>query len=124
MLYEVITVFGVRPLQQVLLPQAGGRLQAFTLAWDTQRKTWFSLHPDGVITSYSIHYTKLYDVEPNQPMASGLPSWKQLSPEQRQRQARTMEVFAAMVANMDDNIGRLFDHLKKTGQYDNTIVIS
>lgn len=63
------------------------------------------------------------DVTPNQPMAAGLPTWEQLSPEQRKRQARTMEVFAAMVANMDDNIGRLFDHLKKTGQYDNTIVI-
>lgn len=59
----------------------------------------------------------------NQPMAAGLPTWEQLSPEQRKRQARTMEVFAAMVANMDFHIGRLFDHLKATGQYDNTIVI-
>lgn len=63
------------------------------------------------------------DVTPNQPMASGLPKWEQLSPEQRRRQARTMEIFAAMVANMDANIGRVFEHLKQTGQYDNTIVI-
>ena len=40
-------VFGIRPLQQVLLPQEGGRLQAFTIAWDTTRKSWFSLHADG-----------------------------------------------------------------------------
>jgi len=54
-------VFGVRPLQQVLLPQPGGRLQAFTLAWDTQRKTWFSLHPDGPVPPGSnLHWTGRY----------------------------------------------------------------
>jgi len=54
-------VFGVRPLQQVLLPQAGGRLQAFTLAWDTQRKTWFSLHPDGPVPPGSnLHWSGRY----------------------------------------------------------------
>jgi arylsulfatase A-like enzyme len=34
-----------------------------------------------------------------------------------------MEVYAAMIANVDHNIGRLFEHLKKTGQWDNTLVI-
>lgn len=45
--FPVTHTFGIRPLQQVLLPQPGGRLQAFTIAWDTQRKTWFSLYPEG-----------------------------------------------------------------------------
>ena len=62
-------------------------------------------------------------VIPNQPMFSGLPTWEQLTDEQRRREARTMEVFAAMVANMDYQIGRLFTYLKKIGEYDNTIVI-
>ncbi|MCB1889137.1 MAG: hypothetical protein KDH20_16130 [Rhodocyclaceae bacterium] len=39
--------FGVRPLQQMLLPLPGGRLQAFTVAWDTERHRWFDLSPDG-----------------------------------------------------------------------------
>ncbi|WP_230970281.1 multiheme c-type cytochrome [Nitrogeniibacter aestuarii] len=53
--------FGVRPLQQVLLPQAGGRLQAFTLAWDTERQQWFSLHPDGAVPPGSnLHWTGRY----------------------------------------------------------------
>ena len=34
-----------------------------------------------------------------------------------------MEIYAAMVEHMDDQIGRLFDHLKKSGQYDNTLII-
>lgn len=62
-------------------------------------------------------------VTPNQPMAGGLPSWQQLSPEQRKREARTMEVFAAMVADIDHNIGRLFEHLKEIGEFDNAVVI-
>lgn len=62
-------------------------------------------------------------VAPNQPMFSGLPTWEQLTDEQRRREARTMEVFAAMVANMDHHIGRLFDYLKKIGEYDNTLVV-
>jgi predicted CXXCH cytochrome family protein len=48
-------------LQQVLLPQAGGRLQAFTLAWDTERKQWFSLHPDGTVPpGDNLHWTGRY----------------------------------------------------------------
>ena len=46
--HPVAYAFGLRPLQQVLLPQPGGRLQALDVAWDTQRKRWFSLQPDGV----------------------------------------------------------------------------
>jgi len=34
-----------------------------------------------------------------------------------------MEIYAAMVEHMDDQIGRLFDHLKKSGQYDKTLII-
>ena len=31
--------------------------------------------------------------------------------------------FYGMITNIDDNLGRLISHLKKTGQYDNTILI-
>lgn len=63
------------------------------------------------------------DVEANTPMAGGLPSWEQLSDEQRQREARSMEVYAAMVDNMDHHIGRMLDYLRQTGQLDNTFVL-
>ena len=43
--FEVAWVFGVEPLQQVLLALPGGRLQAFTVAWDTRAERWFSLYP-------------------------------------------------------------------------------
>ncbi len=37
-------------------------------------------------------------------------------------EARCMEVYAAMIDNMDQGIGRLVDELKKAGQLDNTLI--
>ena len=59
-------------------------------------------------------------VPPRLPFA---PDWASLSVEERRRQARKMEIYAAMVENLDANIGRLLDHLKQTGQYKNTLVL-
>lgn len=50
------------------------------------------------------------------------PRWDQLSPEQKKTEARKMEVYAAMVETLDANIGRLVDHLKSVGAYDNTFI--
>lgn len=51
-----------------------------------------------------------------------LPSWDKLTPAQQKLEARRMETYAAMVDNLDQNIGRLLDYLKKTGQYENTAI--
>jgi arylsulfatase A-like enzyme len=52
-----------------------------------------------------------------------LPRSTALVPAARVMQGRKMELYAAMVEYMDDQIGRVFDYLKKIGEYDNTIVI-
>ncbi|MGH8444832.1 MAG: arylsulfatase [Solimonas sp.] len=49
--------------------------------------------------------------------------WETLLPQDQQSEARIMEVFAAMLTNLDDNIGRLIAHLKQTGEYDNTVIV-
>ena len=49
--------------------------------------------------------------------------WNDLSEEERKVSARTMEVYAAMVDRMDQNVGRVIEHLKATNQYDNTLII-
>ena len=41
--WPVAYTFGYEPLQQYLIPTENGRLQAFTVAWDTQGERWFSL---------------------------------------------------------------------------------
>lgn len=50
-------------------------------------------------------------------------TWEELTPEQRAASARAMETYAAMVDRMDWNIGRVIDHLRKTGQLDDTAVM-
>ena len=52
-----------------------------------------------------------------------IPAWDELSEEQKKFEARRMEVYAAMIANIDHQLGRLFEHLKETSNWENTLVI-
>jgi tetratricopeptide (TPR) repeat protein len=57
--FEIAYTFGVKPLQQYLVPFPGGRLQCLTVAWDTERKRWFQLYPDQDIPpSDWLHWTR------------------------------------------------------------------
>ena len=56
-------------------------------------------------------------------VAEGEPEWADQTAEQRAHSARTMEIYAAMVDRIDQNVGRVVGHLKRTGRYDNTLVI-
>lgn len=59
--YEVKYTFGVQPLQQYLIELPGGRLQAFTIAWDQQQKKWFHLHPEKKMTPQDpLHWSKQF----------------------------------------------------------------
>lgn len=49
--------------------------------------------------------------------------WAGLDPEERQFAARRMEVYAAMVADIDHAVGSLLGHLESTGQLEDTMVI-
>ncbi|KAJ9498021.1 hypothetical protein H2202_006624 [Exophiala xenobiotica] len=49
--------------------------------------------------------------------------WESLDDTSRAASARAMEVYAGMVDRMDWNIGRVLDHLKETGEYDNTFIL-
>ncbi len=58
--FEVRYVFGVRPLQQYLVPLPNGRLQALPFAWDTRpgEHAWFHLYPDDSVTTRDpLHWT-------------------------------------------------------------------
>ncbi|UXJ54996.1 arylsulfatase [Pseudomonas citronellolis] len=60
---------------------------------------------------------------PSQAQLEGVPAWSTLSDEQQRQSARTMEVYAAMVEAFDAEVGRLLDHLRRSGQLDNTLVL-
>jgi arylsulfatase len=52
-----------------------------------------------------------------------IPAWDSLSDEQKRFSARSMEVYAGMADNMDQNIGKLFAYLKEIGEYENTLIV-
>ena len=52
-----------------------------------------------------------------------LPDPVLLAPAPRAVLGKKMELYAGMVENLDFHVGRLIDHLKKIGEYDNTLFI-
>lgn len=52
-----------------------------------------------------------------------IPAWEDLTDDERQWEEDRMEVFAAMVDSVDQNIGRLVKHLKAKGVYDDTLIL-
>jgi arylsulfatase len=57
------------------------------------------------------------------PRLASVKAWNEMSTEERADASRDMEVYAAMIDVMDEQIKRVFDYLKKTREYDNTMVI-
>ncbi|GGC04794.1 arylsulfatase [Marinobacterium zhoushanense] len=49
--------------------------------------------------------------------------WDSLSSDEQKVEKRAMEIYAAMVDEMDAHTGRVFDYLKQNGLYDNTVVV-
>ena len=46
------------------------------------------------------------------PRLPTVPAWNDLPPDEKRKSARRMELYAAMVENMDANIGKLIGYLK------------
>lgn len=60
---------------------------------------------------------------PEPPRWSHIPAWTDSTPEQQAIDAKKMAVYAAMIDYMDMSIGRVVNHLKETGQYENTLIV-
>lgn len=64
------------------------------------------------------------DAKAPPPVASAMtPEWNDLSPDDKKRSAKTMEIYAAMVEQIDENIGRVVEYLKQSGELDNTFIL-
>ncbi len=57
------------------------------------------------------------------PRLASVKAWKEMSAEERAEASRDMEVYAAMIDYMDEQIDRVFTYLKEIGAYDNTMII-
>ncbi|NIB38284.1 arylsulfatase [Pseudomaricurvus alkylphenolicus] len=56
------------------------------------------------------------------PRFPGERPWEQLTREEQKMEARKMEIFAAMVDDLDHHVGRLLDYLEQIGEKDNTFI--
>jgi arylsulfatase len=62
------------------------------------------------------------DVEPHPVVADEVKEWKDLTPEERSKSCKAMEVFAGMVECIDATVGTVVDYLEATGELDNTLI--
>ena len=102
---------------------------------------WPLQAPDEAIAKYAGRYDEGYDVISERRLSrmkrlglvpqtatrsSRSPKeapWESLTEDQRKIELRAMEVYAAMVDQVDVHTGRVIDYLKRSGQFDNTVII-
>ncbi len=86
----------------------------FDAGWDVERERWFQRQKElGIIPAGT-------QLAPRNP---GVRPWAELSVNEQRFAARLQEAFAAMLEHTDAQIGRLVEHLKQLGQWDNTLFL-
>ena len=84
----------------------------FDRGWDVLREQRFKRMGEMGILNNNLNLS---------PRDSSVGSWE--SQENKEWEARRMEVYAAQIDRMDQGIGHIIKALKSTGQHDNTIII-
>ena len=86
----------------------------FDMGWDKARDEIFAKQMAMKILPAG---TKLSNGIPE------IPKWDSLTTDQKKLYARQMEVFAGMMTQTDEQVGRMIATLKRTSQYDNTLIM-
>lgn len=102
---------------------------------------WPLQAPDEVIANFKGYYDEGYETiylrrfermkalghipEDAQPMSMDVftPRWEDQSDEDKALSAKRMEVYAAMVSELDTYVGQVIDYLKEIGEFDNTFIM-
>ncbi|GEM_PF-135078 len=89
-------------------------VETYTKGWDVLRTERFErLKAKGILPANATLPPRPADV----------PAWNTLPAETQLLEATRMAVYAAMIEILDANVGKLVDHLKATGEYDNTVFL-
>ncbi|MEM9513373.1 MAG: arylsulfatase [Actinomycetota bacterium] len=82
--------------------------------WDVHRERWYARQREmGVVADNAV-------LAPRNP---GVEAWDDLPDAQRRLACRLQEAFAAFLDHTDDQIGRLVEGLRDTGELDNTVFV-
>lgn len=82
--------------------------------WDALRQQRLQALKDlGIVPAAAEPYPRIASVK----------AWSALPDDERENAARDMEVYAAMLDYMDEQILRVFDYLDEIGEYDNTMIL-
>lgn len=86
----------------------------YAVGWDKIRQQRFeNLKAQGLLPANTVL----------PPMPANVPAWDSLSDRNKAYEARRMAVYAGELKVLDDNIGRLVQHLRDIGAYENTVFI-
>jgi len=86
----------------------------FDQGWDRERESILARQKQlGVVPADTVL----------SPRPDVIPAWDSLSADERKVYARYMEVYAAMLAFQDEQIGRVLDEIERMGLADNTLVV-
>lgn len=90
----------------------------FDHGWDVERERRFARQRElGVVPDHAVLAPR------NTEAGHAVAAWDSLTDRERGLYARYQEIYAAMVDNIDQNVGRLRAALEALGEWDNTIVI-
>lgn len=90
----------------------------YAAGWDRMREERFARQKElGIVPQDAVLPQR------NQEPLFDAPAWDSLTPKEQELFARHMEAYAAMVDNIDQNLGRLRAALEELGELDNTIII-
>lgn len=86
----------------------------FDHGWDAERgRRMAKLKSLGIVSENTT-------LSPRDPQAK---PWEEISAEQRKEIAHRMEIYAAQIDSIDQNLGRLIAKLKELGQFENTMIL-
>ena len=98
-------------------------------AWPEDIEKYDGAYDAGWDELRAARYARMVEMDlikpdwPLTPRDTLVPAWDTLSPEEQKEEAYLMAVYAAMVDRLDQNIGRLMEHLQSAGEAENTLVL-
>lgn len=103
----------------------------YTVGWDTIRARRLERMQELGVVDATVKLSERSEIplpriaERNNVPGDGVhnPPWDILDEDRQADLARRMAVFAGMLDNMDQNIGRVIQHLKDKGELDNTLIL-